>query len=293
MVLKVVPIVMQLVGDMIDLSSLSDDYIGSQYDNFKTQLNFMRPDGYETQSLVLVFQSAFYGTNYVEIGLSNEYLLPNTVTQAASFGLRVKFKDGPSFTEGSDMIQLRLRPGSSDGTPIQPWPDPFGDLLDKAVVHQVYDDPNNVLKSYNLAGTLVESVPVDATSKLYVDSNDDRILTTAKTFAQNVPVLVDGSTITGNGTTIPLKAVGGGGGGATVQEPYILTAEENGMSNVFVLPKTPDVVFDVLINEGTDAFYYLRVSNYTVNKTAKTVTINAPALTAIMEIKINYTSREA
>ncbi len=76
-------------------------------------------------------------------------------------------------------------------------------------------------------------------------------------------------------------------GVATVQEPEYYTYD--GTKNVFQLPKTPDVVFDVLGLNDNNMFYFER-SEITVDKTAMTVTINSSDLIANTRVKINYTA---
>lgn len=78
---------------------------------------------------------------------------------------------------------------------------------------------------------------------------------------------------------------GGGGGGATVQPPFI---EDYTDTNVFTLPKTPAVIFDILVLESNTNLYYLRDGDYSVS--GANVTISAPTLSSGMTVKINYTA---
>ncbi len=81
-----------------------------------------------------------------------------------------------------------------------------------------------------------------------------------------------------------------------VQPSFRMTVTANSGSNVFELPKTPDVIFDVWILEFDESgetqvgMFYLLPSNYSIS--SKSVTINNPTLTDRMQIKINYTSKE-
>ncbi len=74
---------------------------------------------------------------------------------------------------------------------------------------------------------------------------------------------------------------------ATVQTPFLGTYD--GTNNVFTLPKTPVVVFDVLGLSDTH-FVYFENSEISVDSAAKTVTITSTNLESGMRIKINYTA---
>lgn len=78
------------------------------------------------------------------------------------------------------------------------------------------------------------------------------------------------------------------GSGATVQPPFVKSVADNDGSNVFTLPKTPAVVFDVWVLDGDAAMHYLRLADYSV--TGTDVIISNPTLTSTMDIKINYTA---
>lgn len=74
------------------------------------------------------------------------------------------------------------------------------------------------------------------------------------------------------------------------QPSFIKSYLENNESNVFTLPKLPDLIWDVYVLEGDDAFYYLRNTEYSVS--GDNITIITPTMTDTMAVKINYTSKE-
>lgn len=72
-----------------------------------------------------------------------------------------------------------------------------------------------------------------------------------------------------------------------MQPPFI---EDYSGSNSFVLPKTPDIIMDVMILSGTSTFYYLQDGDYSL--AGKTIRINNPVMTTGMRLKVNYVSKE-
>lgn len=76
---------------------------------------------------------------------------------------------------------------------------------------------------------------------------------------------------------------------SVTQPLFIKTYTENGNSNVFTLPKTPDVITDIWALSDTSA-YYLRSTDYSTS--GKDVTILSPTLDETITIKVIYTSKE-
>lgn len=147
-------------SDKRDLTISADNReLGSQYDSFAKSLVFQRPKGWENDALILFFKDSKTAYEPLDIGVSNTFPVPDSLTQDTRLTMQTAFRSGDGLTH-SDLIEFTLRPSMQQGrAPAAPWPKPVDELVADAYVSVTYRD--NLLSFYNMSGETVGSVTVE------------------------------------------------------------------------------------------------------------------------------------
>ena len=116
--LRTIEVTLSITGNvlMVDADLPKGNIVGSQYDHNAQRLLIARPAGFDALNLWLHFRDDLGRESSVDIGLENEYRLPNSLTQTTGLRLQAAFQEGDVFRESANMLLMKFHPAIRGGS---------------------------------------------------------------------------------------------------------------------------------------------------------------------------------